>query len=59
MFLVDQMKVMSALYWNVTPWVQFLVLSQRNNSPQKDTSRHSDTLYWFQANQSLFVFLDA
>ena len=32
-------------------WI-FIVLAHGNNSPRIDMSPHSDTLYWFQTNQS-------
>jgi hypothetical protein len=37
-------------------WI-FIMLAHRNNSPRVDKSLHSDSLSWFQANQSLFLFL--
>jgi hypothetical protein len=37
----------------------FLVLAHWNNSPRVDMSLHSDTLYWFHANQSLLFLLNA
>jgi uncharacterized protein YrrD len=35
------------------------VLAHRNNSPLVDIFVHSDTLFWFQANQSLLFLLNA
>jgi hypothetical protein len=35
-------------------WI-FIVLAHWNNSPWIDSSLHSDTLFWFRANQSLFL----
>ena len=40
-----------------TRWV--IVLVHWNNSPRVDMSIHSGTLFWFWANQSLLVFLNA
>ena len=37
----------------------FIVLAHWNNSPQVDMSFHSDTLFWFRANQSLLFLLNA
>ena len=39
-------------------WI-FIVLAHWNNSLQVDMSLHSDTLFWFRANQSLFFLLNA
>jgi len=36
-----------------------MVLTQWNNSPRIDMSPHSDTLFWFQVNQSLLFLLNA
>ena len=55
----DKMMMMSALYWTNTLMWMFIDLSQWNNSPRVDTSIHSDTLFWFRANQSLHVLLSA
>ena len=35
-----------------------LVLVHWNNSPRVDMSHHSDTLFWFRANQSLLFLLN-
>jgi len=43
--------LMSALYW------MFILLAHWNNSPWVDMSLHSDILFWFQAIQSLLLFL--
>jgi hypothetical protein len=40
-----------------TRWV--IVLVHWNNSPRVDMSLHSGTLFWFWANQSLLVYLNA
>ena len=37
-------------------WI-FIVLAHWNNSPRADMSLHSDTLFWFWANQSLLFLL--
>jgi hypothetical protein len=37
----------------------FIVLAQRHYSRREDMSLHSDTLSWFQANQSLLFLLNA
>ena len=37
----------------------FIVLAHWNNSPWVDISLHSDTLFWFRANQSLLFPLNA
>jgi hypothetical protein len=42
-----------SLSWNC------IVLSHWNNSPRVDMSLHSDTLFWFQANQSFLFLLNA
>ena len=39
-------------------WI-FIVLAHWNNSLQVDMSLHSDTLFWFLANQSLLFLLNA
>jgi hypothetical protein len=36
-----------------------MVLARRDNSPWVDMSLHSNTLSWFQANQSLLFLLNA
>jgi hypothetical protein len=37
----------------------FIVIAHWNNSPWVDMSLHSDTSFWFQANQSLLFLLNA
>ena len=37
----------------------FIVLAHWNNSPRVDMTLHSDTLFWFRANQSLLFLLNA
>ena len=39
--------------------LDFIVLAHWNNSPWVDMSLHSDTLFWFRANQSLLFLLNA
>ena len=46
------------LVYNMLSWI-FIVLALWNNSPQVDMSLHSDTLFWFRANQSLLFLLNA
>ena len=41
---------------NTLSWI-FIVLFHWKNSPQIDMSPHSDTLPWFQANQSAFSLM--
>ena len=43
----------NTLSWN------FIVLGHWNNSPLVDILLHTDTLFWFRADQSLFVLLNA
>ena len=40
---------------NTLSWI-FIVLARWNNSPMVDISVHSDTLSWFQTNQSALLF---
>jgi hypothetical protein len=58
--IFNEMMMRSAVYWNNTlSWI-VLVLVDWNNFPRVDMSLHSDTLYWFRANQSLlFLLIDA
>ena len=43
-----------------TRFVEFaIIVAYWNNSPRVDISLYSDTLSWFQANQSLFFLLNA
>ena len=42
---------------NETMMMIFIVLAHWNNSPRVDMSGHSDTLFWFRTNQSLFLLL--
>ena len=57
--IFNEMMMMSALYWaNTLSW-NIIVLAHWNNSPWEDMSLHSDTLFWFWANQSLLFLLNA
>jgi hypothetical protein len=53
---IDDVMV-SELAWSVVD--RELELSHWNNSPRIDMSSHSDTSFWFRANQSLFLLLNA
>ena len=54
----NKMMMRCALYWtNTLSWVFFIVLAHWDNSPRVDMSLHSDTLFWFPANQYLLFFL--
>ena len=46
-------EMMSARYQTI-----FIVLAHWNNSLQVNMLLHSDTLYWFRANQSLLLLLN-
>jgi hypothetical protein len=53
------MMIRSALFYtNTQSWI-FIVLAHWNNSPRIDMSLLSDTLFWFRANQSLLLLLNA
>jgi hypothetical protein len=45
-------------WWSSFCWI-FIVLAHWNNSLRIDMSLHSDTLFWFWANQSLLLLLNA
>ena len=50
--IFNKMMMRSALYsTNMLSWI-FIVLAHWNNSLRIDISPHSDTLFWFHANQS-------
>ena len=49
----------SALYLTNTPSWMFIVLGHWNKIMRVDMSIHSDTLFWFWANQSLLFLLNA
>ena len=51
--IINEMMMRSALFLtNTLSWI-LLVLAHWNNSPRVEMSLHSDTLFWFRANQSL------
>ena len=53
--IINEMMMRSALFWtNTLNWI-FIVLAHWNNSPRVEMSLHSDTLFWFRANQSLLI----
>ena len=57
--IFNEMMMTPALYQiNMLSWI-FIVLAHWNNSPRVDMSLHSDTLFWFRANQSLIFLLNA
>ena len=39
--------------------LDYKMITNWNNSPWVDMSLHSDTLFWFRANQSLLFLLNA
>jgi hypothetical protein len=50
--IFNEMMMMSTLYkTNTLSWI-CIVLAHWNNSLWVDMSLHSDTLFWFRANQS-------
>jgi len=50
----NEMIMRSTLYYaNTLSWI-FMVLTHWNNSLRIAMPPHSDTLYWFRANTSLF-----
>jgi hypothetical protein len=53
-----EMMMRSALYQtNTLSWI-CIVLAQGNNSPRVDMSLHSNTLFWFRANQPLLLLFN-
>ena len=61
MYHLDSIKILVSefLYQtNMLSWI-FIVLGQWNNNSLVDMSLHSDTLFWYQANQSLLLLLNA
>ena len=49
--IFNEMMMRSILYYtNTLSWI-FIVLAHWINSPQVDMSLHSNTLFWFRANQ--------
>ena len=57
--IFNEMMMRSALYQTNTRRWFFIVLAHWNNSPPIDMVPHSDTLFWFRANQFLLVLLNA
>ena len=57
--IFNEMMMMFALFKiNTLSWI-FIVLAHWNNSPWTDMSIHSDTLFWFWANQFLLFLINA
>ena len=57
--IFNEMMMQSSLYLtNILSWI-FKVLADWNDSPWVDMFPHSDTLFWFQANQSLLCLFNA
>jgi len=57
--IFNEMIMRSALFRPTRLVCFFIVLSHWNNSPWVDMSLHSGTLFWFRANQSLLLLLNA
>jgi len=57
--LIFNEMMRSTLYKTNTLSWNFLVQAHWNNSPWVDMSLHSDTFFWFRANQSLLLLLNA
>ena len=58
--IFNEMMMMSALLQtNTLKCFFFIVLAHWNNSQRVGMSLHSDTLFWFRANQSLLLLLNA
>jgi hypothetical protein len=55
--IINEMMMRSALFYTLS-WI-FIVLAHWNNNPQVEMSLHSDTLFWFRANQSLLFLRNA
>jgi hypothetical protein len=57
--IINEMMMRFALFYtNTLSWI-FIVLANWNNSPRVDMSIHSETLFWFRANQSFLFLLNA
>ena len=57
--IVNELMTRFALFYtNTLSWI-FIVLAHWNNSPRVDMSIHSETLFWFRANQSFLFLLNA
>jgi len=58
--IFNEMMTRSTLYQtNTLSWIFLIVFAHWNKSPRIDMSHHSNTLYWFRANQSLLFLLNA
>ena len=51
------MKMSTLFYTNALSWI-FIVLAHWNNCPRVDISLHSNTLFWFRADQPLLFLLN-
>jgi hypothetical protein len=57
--IFSEMMMMSALFYtNMLSWI-FIVLAYWYNSLRVDMLLYSDTLFWFRANPSLLLLLNA
>ena len=54
----DENKLLFNKMTNTLSWI-FIVLALWNNSPRVDMLLHTDTLFWFRADQSLLILLNA
>jgi hypothetical protein len=57
--MFNEMMTSSALYYTNTLSWDFIVLARLSNSPRINMLPHSDTLFWFRANQSMLFLLNA
>jgi len=57
--LIFNEMMRSALFSTNTLSCIFIVIAHWNNNSWADMSLHSDTLFWFRANQSLLFLLNA
>ena len=57
--IFKELMTKSVLYKTNTLSGILIELAHWNNSPWVDMSLHSDTLFWFRANQSLLFLLNA
>jgi hypothetical protein len=51
------MKMSTLFYTNALSWI-FIVLAHWNNCPRVDISLHSNTFFWFRADQPLLFLLN-
>jgi hypothetical protein len=56
---LEQVAFNEIMMMSLCSKLDFIVLAHWNNNPRVDMSLHSDTLFWFRANQSLFLLLNA